>query len=132
MQESLNQLPSLTLTKRSMLQLIKQLKNKNTTYNCLIIHLHNLIAIHKFATSMGRSQRFDERYLMDSVIGGKNSYTLYSIKNLELLSESHPGGFQGITLPLFRAFQVRLVLTQLVQVKVRKVQLGQVRLNQFN
>ena len=35
-----------------------------------------------------------------------------------------------ITLPLFKAFQVRLVWDQLVQVKVRKVRLGQITFTQ--
>ena len=47
-----------------------------------------------------------------------------------LLNESHPRVFQETTLPLFRDFQVSLAQGQLVQAKVRKVQLGQISLTQ--
>ena len=46
------------------------------------------------------------------------------------LLNSHPEVFQTITLPLFRAFQFRLLQDQLVQVKVRKVRLDQFSLTQ--
>ena len=47
---------------------------------------------------------------------------------MRLLNESHPRVFQTTTLPLFRAFQVRLKYDQLFQIQIRKGSLDQVSL----
>ena len=45
---------------------------------------------------------FDSQF--SKFVGSRNQTSWKNIKFRELLNESHPGGFQGITLSLFRAF----------------------------
>ena len=78
---------------------------------------------------MQNSTRTVFNFQFFSVFSRKSYYNIillsYAYQTKELLNKSHLRVFQTITLPLLRAFEIRLVQDQLVQGKIGKIRLGQ-------